>query len=798
MAQDIRVALTLDNKQFNSALNKSEKEVNSFSSSSGKQLKALGAAFAALITTDVISGIIKTGSAFQDLQNSLNVVFGSVSRGADEFKRIQEFAVGTQFSVQELTKAFVQLKGAGVQPTDELLMTFADTASVVTDQLGAFQAMVDLVTRSTAGGLGLEDLNRLADRGIPVFTILEEKLGITRLEISKFGQTAAGANKVLDALTRGLNERFGGALEDSAENISRLQNNLGDATQNLQKALFDLFSEDLAAAITKTTELIEKLSGSIENLENGGESLKKMLFGLAGVILFFVNPVSGLARMFGFLSIKMRGSAEAVRQLTKNFNTFRTVALAKYNMAVGKSIKDATLFEGALKGVSSTVSLVFKRFTQLISVIAGLIGIYALFGKSNEEVTETVVDLRKEVEKFVGPPRSKEMLEAIEAAAKKLQNRIKDLSSAAKGFANNEYRTELQQMIDAQKDAEIAINDLNFAMSLSEGTLKDYELLLAAANNELAKSTKELKEYKKELADENLTEYQKYIKSLTTSMIDYAKEQENAQKALTFFNQLFEMGAITNVEAYAFIIERLNTTLGITGEATKKQVENFDQFTASVDILHNSASNYALLLEQLNGLLATNGLTAEQAAEAQAILNARMLENEGLNSFIDTLGTAQKALSDDLAQAFMDGENAGESFQKFFKKMVKQIIADIIRLSIIQPILNALLGPFGFGFGAGGSVVKLPTAAHGGRAKAGEPMMIGESGPEAFIPRTDGQIISNHRLGQGGGPVTNNNNYITNNINALDSRSVAQVFAENRQTLLGTVEYARKETSYGV
>ncbi len=74
--------------------------------------------------------------------------------------------------------------------------------------------------------------------------------------------------------------------------------------------------------------------------------------------------------------------------------------------------------------------------------------------------------------------------------------------------------------------------------------------------------------------------------------------------------------------------------------------------------------------------------------------------------------------------------------------------------------------------------------------------MVGEEGPELFVPGKSGTIVPNNALGGGGGPVTNN--YITNNINALDSKSVQQVFAENRQSLLGTVEYARKETAYGV
>jgi hypothetical protein len=40
------------------------------------------------------------------------------------------------------------------------------------------------------------------------------------------------------------------------------------------------------------------------------------------------------------------------------------------------------------------------------------------------------------------------------------------------------------------------------------------------------------------------------------------------------------------------------------------------------------------------------------------------------------------------------------------------------------------------------------------------------------------------------------NNYITNNINALDAKSVAQLFAENRKALLGSVRTAEKELPY--
>ena len=102
---------------------------------------------------------------------------------------------------------------------------------------------------------------------------------------------------------------------------------------------------------------------------------------------------------------------------------------------------------------------------------------------------------------------------------------------------------------------------------------------------------------------------------------------------------------------------------------------------------------------------------------------------------------------------------------------------------------------------AAGTAFGIPGFAEGGNVKGGGPIMVGEKGPELFVPPSSGRIIPNNQLGQGSGgnavasaPTTNN--YITNNIQALDSRSVAQVFAENRKTLLGTVRMAENEMPY--
>ena len=96
--------------------------------------------------------------------------------------------------------------------------------------------------------------------------------------------------------------------------------------------------------------------------------------------------------------------------------------------------------------------------------------------------------------------------------------------------------------------------------------------------------------------------------------------------------------------------------------------------------------------------------------------------------------------------------------------------------------------------------IKLPPllgCAAGGSPPLNQASMVGEQGPELFIPRQKGTIIPNGtglQSQQQNQPITNT--YITNNIQAVDAKSVAQLFAENRKVLFGTVEMARKEMSY--
>ena len=91
--------------------------------------------------------------------------------------------------------------------------------------------------------------------------------------------------------------------------------------------------------------------------------------------------------------------------------------------------------------------------------------------------------------------------------------------------------------------------------------------------------------------------------------------------------------------------------------------------------------------------------------------------------------------------------------------------------------------------------------AEGGPVKGGQAYVVGEKGPELFVPPSAGSIIPNNKMATAmptsSAASTASNTYITNNISAIDAKSVAQLFAENRRTLFGSVQMAQKELSYG-
>lgn len=244
---ELVVQIRADTKDLRKKLGQTNKQLEKTGAEAKKAGKGMGEAFsggkiaivaATAALVKFVSTVAKVGMEFEDLKDSLDVVFGSMAAGDAAMTRVLQFSQTTPFQVETVTKAFIALKSVGIEPTNKMLQTFADTASVSVDQLGVFEALVRTVQRSAAGGLGLEELNMLSDRGIPALKILSEELGLSKDEIAKFGKTAQGARIITDALQKGLEKRFGGAMESKMDNLSTKTSNMSIAFKQLGDEIF--------------------------------------------------------------------------------------------------------------------------------------------------------------------------------------------------------------------------------------------------------------------------------------------------------------------------------------------------------------------------------------------------------------------------------------------------------------------------------------------------------------------------------------------------------------------------------
>jgi hypothetical protein len=73
----------------------------------------------------------------------------------------------------------------------------------------------------------------------------------------------------------------------------------------------------------------------------------------------------------------------------------------------------------------------------------------------------------------------------------------------------------------------------------------------------------------------------------------------------------------------------------------------------------------------------------------------------------------------------------------------------------------------------------------------GQPSLVGERGPELFVPQSAGRIIPNNALG-GGSNVVNNSTAVTYSIQAVDASSFRSLIARDPEFIHNVSEQGRR------
>jgi lambda family phage tail tape measure protein len=149
-----------------------------------------------------------------------------------------------------------------------------------------------------------------------------------------------------------------------------------------------------------------------------------------------------------------------------------------------------------------------------------------------------------------------------------------------------------------------------------------------------------------------------------------------------------------------------------------------------------------------------------------------------------------------------------------FSDLARSIISDLIKIQLkaqatslfqssgIGGFFSSLFGGGGAGMFTG-STGAIGGSIHLGKAEGGSvsgrtPYMVGERGPELFVPNGSGTVIPNRQLGSMGGQpqVVYNGPYIAN-MSAIDTQSGIQFLSKNKETIWSANQSAQRSLPQG-
>lgn len=642
-------------------------------------------------------------------------------------------------------------------------------------------------------GISLKDLGNLSEEQL-LLQVLDEIGKVTDksrqagLMMEYFGKSFRGVDPTTlrDKLiaTKGTMDQYADSVKQAAE----INDKVEKALKNLSIA-FLVVIEPIADFINKISENQGKIDQLITLVKTLGVVLATVFGG--GAMLAAVRILAGLGRGIG-----------ALGQLMGRFSA----PLAKFGDDIVKTLNPNGMVMRALRSAGALIG----------SVAAGVAAFFGLGGtkeKPDTTATDTETKVDEEAAKAAQKKRdidtsnrrkALEGLRDISREYEKQQNLVTnrlDIETMLVGKSDEE-----RQMIEAQRTLAEEYAKVQEDLLKKKRDLSQEDQYQAAEIDKLIKRNAELYtqqqqgltnainrnqtalalEKERQATLERITQQLERQAKLDEAMLKIRQDTNAALRDVKFEGE--QMGRTPLERSFAQIQENAKKAAEEAGRAFATQFEGLE---LSADEAQTLANGLALIAKQYQ-LIAE-----EQTKNLVASREWATGWTDAFNQYMDNATNAARMAGDMFNAITSNMNSAIDNFVKTgkfsFKDFARSVLQDLAAMELKFLAAKWLKGDFSSGGGILGGVMKLFGFANGGNPPVNRPSIVGEEGPELFVPKTAGTIIPNDRLGAGG---MVQNTYITNNISALDAKSVAALFADNRKTLLGTVELARKEMPY--
>jgi lambda family phage tail tape measure protein len=476
-------------------------------------------------------------------------------------------------------------------------------------------------------------------------------------------------------------------------------------------------------------------TGDIEILTNRGKPGTGITLRPGGGISFQMSPEQAA------LKAKQKADADRIAEQNKLMAGYTTRAetttggfgalgpsMIASNKAIAQAQVEAQRF-AALAGQDAMTAEALKGANDRMAIDI----------KANNDIKNLQINLAQDIKKMTADVRANEKIDAGQQNAE----------IAAK-------TTELQgkAALEVQKVKEKAAKDAaDYTMKMNAKVYSEEEAQRQASAEALIAQQKQFEGAAKTARD-RADAYARGVMELEDQiLLEKTLLGMNSNQA-SMYRQIAE-----EVKKRTDAIRELADVENLTYEDRLAQEARIREESAkAIDLIKKRSADDLARSQDL-----TAGLTDAWAAYKENALNTADQIKSGFNSSLSSI-----------EDAFVKLVTGGKLS---FSDLANSILADLARIAFKKAVVG--LGSL-FGFATGGQVM------------ADTPIMVGERGPELFVPRSAGTIVPHNALSTAGASSSGGSTMVTYNIQAVDAASFRSLVARDPSFIYAVTEQGRR------
>jgi hypothetical protein len=499
-----------------------------------------------------------------------------------------------------------------------------------------------------------------------------------------------------------------------------------------------------AGAIRGNTNLLDAQSKALRNSRQGMQQVGMQINDFATSVSTGASPIQAFNQQIGQLGYAMsmmQGTAGAVGRFLAGPWSIAVIGAAMGLGYLWENIK------GTSRSIGDMVAQKQKDYYASIQNERA----EAAYGRTLEGVTAAIQANQQSLDALNGKRRSAAQLALDEARANMANAAALQIETS-------------QRLIQARARVSAALNGPSaMAIAGPEGA--------ALAGGELSRREKAVEDLGKAFM-QNAQNLNNASKALRDAERTIGKDSGGAAGSLASVGASAGK-AISPMQQFLDSINRTDERLKLARQAFEENKITVRQYREEFE--RAAKARFPKVPEKLIKVL-------QDAGQPFALprINANVQTPEALQKIIDqnaAIVQSFDAVGNSVANAFKGMITGAQGFGDAMKGIIQSVIDELFRLFVVQQIVGFVSKSLSAATG-----VPLPGRALGGSVAQNKPYIVGERGPELFVPGKSGTVIPTQNSRGGGGGATINV--------SVDARGSTDPEAVRQQVERGILEAA--------